>query len=331
MISLSRFTKTGTSVYTKPVYILSSLILTLAVVFTTLIISGCTSSAPTVRKFYIVSLRYEDSNTSDLVGNVADFLKKDDGGVERLNTLRVGYRGVCVEGSMEDSNSQNSSTTSPQSWTCTRHPGDLPHLTHDPLNLYTLSNILLTRITFSTPLWVALACLATGWLALLPNTLSLPFIPPPHIITRKIAAASSALGSLFLLGLLMLHQVTISSVTELVIKLTMGVVNADAGTAIPAFGWSAFALASVAAAGLTALLVAEMAVESAKRRAEECLEAGLAKAGVDKEMLRGFRASAGKVEQPSNGDGENFSRLKAGGLSLATQLCHKGMEARAGK
>lgn len=230
-----------------------------------------------------------------------------------MKEIRTAYRRLCVIG-----NSSSICGTT----------GNIHPLSHDPLDLLDLADLMINKITFSTPLWAALACISIALLVELPNALSLPMLPRPPLLTRKLAAGAAAMGCLLLLGSMVLQRVTVSAIVELVERLTMGAVLTHVGNALPGFGWAAFAMMVLSSTGLGALVLAEMAVLAAKAKAEKCAERGLGKVGLDTDMLRGFKENAQHVTSENSSDSEGFSRPKPAALNIAANLYRKGMEAR---
>lgn len=177
----------------EPVFLFAIIVLTISTVFTTFILTG--STAPGLRKFYLISLRYNtDSNASKIIGSLDDLFSSDKGKVSFSN-IRVGYRGLCIEHS--------------QGWDCAKDGAALGHaagdIGGDPLDLVAIADIYRNKISFSFPIWVAVIALAVGWLGVAVNCI--PGIPIPAW-TKKVAAAGCTLGSLALLGAMVLQQVT---------------------------------------------------------------------------------------------------------------------------
>lgn len=164
--------------------------LTISTVFTTFILTG--STAPGLRKFYLISLRYnDDAAASKILGGLDDLFSSDTGKVSFSN-IRVGYRGLCIEHS--------------EGWDCARDGAALGgDIGGDPLDLVAIADIYRGKISFSFPIWVAVVALAVGWLGVAANCI--PGVPIPSW-TKKAGAAGCALGSLALLGAMILQQVT---------------------------------------------------------------------------------------------------------------------------
>lgn len=249
--SLSRF---GFGQFTKPVFLFTLIVLTISTVFTTFILTG--STAPGLRKFYLISLRYNpDASASKILGSLDDLLSSDKGKVSFSN-IRVGYRGLCIEHS--------------NGWDCAKDGTTLGHIagdiSGDPLDLVSIADIYRNKISFSFPIWVAVIALSIGWLGVALNCI--PGIPIPAW-TKKVAAAGCTLGSLALLGAMTLQQVTSGAVSTLVDKMGMDAVEIHIGTANIGFGWAAFALSMLATIGVTAIVAAEWGVAAAQAKALE--------------------------------------------------------------
>lgn len=190
--------------YIEPVFLFSIIVLTISTVFTTFILTG--STAPGLRKFYLISLRYNtDSGATKLIGKLDGLFSSDKGKVTFSN-IRVGYRGLCIEHS--------------EGWDCARNGAAIGHaagdVSGDPLDLVAIADIYRDKISFAFPVWVAVVSLGIAWVCVALNCI--PGIPIPAW-TKKIAAAGCTLGSLALLGAMVLQQVTsyvpsLSSTTE---------------------------------------------------------------------------------------------------------------------
>lgn len=181
----------------EPVLLFSLIVLTISTVFTTFILCGTTS--PALRKFYLISFSYNDSSTTTEVLNGLEkldgFLSSSKNDSATFSLIRVGYRGLCVDHS--------------EGWDCARTSADLERvagdLGGDPLDLMAIADIYRSRISFSLPVWVAVIAMAVGWLGIAVNCI--PAIPIPAW-TKKVAAVGCTVGTLALMGTMVLQQVT---------------------------------------------------------------------------------------------------------------------------
>src|SRR5690554_6467911 len=93
----ARLSKFGTNQFTKPVYLFSLVTLCVSLVLSSIILTGCTSSAPGIRKFHLLSLTYiPDASNTTLIPSINAALSADKSNVT-FNEIRIGYRGICVE------------------------------------------------------------------------------------------------------------------------------------------------------------------------------------------------------------------------------------------
>ncbi|KAI5790311.1 Ca2+ regulator and membrane fusion protein Fig1-domain-containing protein, partial [Geopyxis carbonaria] len=185
---------------------------------------------------------------------VSDILS-DDKGNSTFSSVRIGYRGVCIESTTgKDKDS---------SWTCAPTGSEIfgSSLGGDPIDLVSIGDVFKDKISFSTPLIVSAIFLGLAWLCVAINCI--PAIPIPAV-TRKVAAVSASAGTLLFCGAMVLQQVTTGAVETLVARLGVGAVLIDVGNADIAFGWAAFALAVVAAVATAAVAAAEYAVAKAQ-------------------------------------------------------------------
>lgn len=181
----------------EPVLLFSLIVLTISTVFTTFILCGATS--PALRKFYLISFSYNDSSTTTEVLNGLEkldgFLSSSKNDSATFSLIRVGYRGLCVDHS--------------EGWDCARTSADLERvagdLGGDPLDLMAIADIYRSRISFSLPVWVAVIAMAVGWLGIAVNCIPVILIPA---WTKKVAAVGCSLGTLALMGTMVLQQVT---------------------------------------------------------------------------------------------------------------------------
>lgn len=258
--------------------------------FTSLLLVGCTSPTAGIRKFYLLSLRYNPESKSSLISDLDSLLSSDRGPNGTFNNVRIGYRGVCVE-ARRDENATDAD------WHCGwRTPDVFTDLAGDPLDLLKVADLYKDRISFSTPLWAATVTLAVAALLVIVNCI--PAIPIPAV-TRKIASAAASFGMLLLLGCMMLQQVTSSTVDNLVTQLGVGAIDIDIGYANVAFGWAAFACSVLAAVGVTAVAAAEAAVVRAQTKAELMATIGLEKATGGRVDLNDFRQFTNATAAPS--------------------------------
>lgn len=186
------------------------------------------------------------------VSGLEQVLEADNQSSTTFQSLRVGYRGVCVL--------YNSTDEASAEWDCSTHTGHFGNLGGDPLDLVSVAEIYRNKISFSVPLWCSVAFLGVTWLTIFPNLL--PFDVP--YIVRQIAAMSICAATLLLLGAMVLHQVTTVAVEALVTKLDMNAVDIERGAAVIVFGWAAFALATLAAMFVGALVAIEPPMERSR-------------------------------------------------------------------
>jgi len=292
----NRFSRLGTGQCTKPVYFFSSLTLTVTLIFLALILAGCTTPTPILRNFELITLSYHPSKEpKSIIPSLDSLLKVDKSGTNTFSTLRVGYRGVCIL-------SSSKSDSSP-SWKCTGTGSSQGNFESDPLDLVAVGDLYKDHISFSTPVWAATILFAIAWIMVSVN--NIPFIPIPPV-TRKIAGVAAVLGSLVLLGAMVLQQVTMSAVVMLVKGLGLGVVDIEVGKEVTAFGWAAFAVGVLGSVGCAAVAVAEIAVERVKGKAGDMMEKRLG-------------AEMGNLGESSRG----VSEPKRAAINLATKVFSK--------
>ncbi|KAF8534058.1 Ca2+ regulator and membrane fusion protein Fig1-domain-containing protein [Trichophaea hybrida] len=135
---LSRLSGFGTAQFQKPIYLFSLTTLIVALIFNSLLLSGCTSPSPGIRKFYLVSLQYNTESTKTTV--ITDISKL-----------------------LSSSHSKNDI---------------VKDLAGDPLDLVTVGDLYKDKISFSTPLWASLISLAIGSFMVLVNCIPAIPIPP---------------------------------------------------------------------------------------------------------------------------------------------------------
>ncbi|KAA8894928.1 Ca2+ regulator and membrane fusion protein Fig1-domain-containing protein [Sphaerosporella brunnea] len=304
---LGSFAKFGTSQLTRPLYIACSAFLLATIVLTTLVATGCSTASPGVRKFYLISLKYDTSSTgSGLLKGLSDAISSDHNGSNgTFASARVGYSGICIE------------TSSPDGWSCGSQTA--ADVSGDPLQLRRVGEVYLKEIAYVLPLWVALALSSAAFLLVAAN--NIPLVRAPAA-TRQAAAAAASLAALLLLASMCLQKVTTEALEKLVASLTDGVVALHRGRAVVGFGWAAFGAALGAA--LCALLVAacELVAARAQAKAEELAAAAVDKASggrVDLEQARsGYAAFAGEGGR---------KKLGKEGVSIAGNLVGKGLAA----
>jgi hypothetical protein len=304
----------------EPIYLFCFCTLVVALVFNSLLLAGCTSATPGLRKFYLVSLHYNTESTkSSIITDLDKVLSSDKGKNGTFNYIRIGYRGICIE-TKKDNNSD-------LTWNCAKHGKDIAKdLGGDPLDLVTVGDLYKDKISFSTPLWASLISLGIGFLMVVANCI--PVVPIPKI-TKKIAAGAAGLGALMLLGSMVLQQVTTSAIATLVGHLGMKAVLIHVGHANVGFGWAAFATAFAAAIGTLAVAAAEMAVERIETKTEQLMERGLDKATggrVGVQDIRGFNPTAYNPNSfpPPPQSSESRKTFGKGGISLVQNImAHK--------
>ncbi|TGZ77864.1 hypothetical protein EX30DRAFT_374347 [Ascodesmis nigricans] len=87
--------KTWYSTATKPAYILVTILLSIALIFSSLIIAGCTKESTMLRNFHLIELRYGEPGA--VAGGFNLTAAADTGTNGTLSAVRVGYRKICVE------------------------------------------------------------------------------------------------------------------------------------------------------------------------------------------------------------------------------------------
>jgi len=310
---------------TESVYLFTLISLTIALILVSFLLAGCTSSTPGIRKFYLLSLRYNPSFNSSLVTDLDALLDGDRGLNGTFSDVRIGYRGICIE-TRADANATEAD------WACGRRTPDVfTDLSGDPIDLLKVADTYKDRISFSAPLWAATLALGLATLLVILN--SLPALPLPAV-TRKIAAAAASVGTLLLLGCMILQQVTSSAVENLVTQLSVGAVDIGIGSANVAFGWGAFACAVLAAVGTAAAAAADAAVLGAQERAQDAAAAGLEKASGGRVGLNDFRPFSNSAAPPPSAAGSAKTatnpkkKLAMKGVSLAGGILQNKFNAR---
>jgi hypothetical protein len=279
-----------------------------------MIATGCSSSSAGVRKFYLISLKYNSSSKSSFIKDISDALSSDTGKNGTFNDLRVGYSGICVE--------TQASKNADAEWHCGKKTSDfVPDLGGDPLSLASVGDMYREEVAYVLPLWISLGASVIAFLLLAANNIPFVNVPP---ITRKIAAAMTAVAMLFLLGSMCLQKVTTEAVQKLVNSLSAGAVEIHLGRADIAFGWAAFGTSLLAAICAGVVTLCEMVVERTQRKAEEVAARSLDKLSggrVDLEDARnGYSAFA-------RGDSEARKKMGKNGISVAGSLVSKGIAA----
>jgi hypothetical protein len=277
-----------------------------------MIATGCSSSSPGVRKFYLISLKYNSSSKSSFIKNISDALSSDTGKSGIFTDLRVGYSGICVE-TKADSKADSE-------WHCGKKTDDfVPDLGGDPLSLASVGDMYREEVAYVLPLWISLGASIIAFLLLAANNIPFVTVPP---ITRKITASMTVLAMLFLLGSMCLQKVTTEAVQKLVNSLSAGAVEIHLGRADIVFGWAAFGTSLLAAICAGVVTLCEILVEKTQRKAQE-----LAANGVDK-------VSGGRIDLEDARTGYNAfvradpeARKKMGknGISVAGELLGKGI------
>ena len=244
----------------EPLYIACLALLAVSLIINSLLIAGCTSSTPGVRKFYLISLKYNpDASKSQIVTGLDKLLKNDKGDGQVFSDVRIGYSGICIETKKEGDDGNGD-------WRCSKHARDISKdMAGDPINLIKVADLYKDKISFVTPLYIATCALVVAFLMVLINCI--PVIPVPAA-TRKIAAAAAATGSLLFLGCMSLQHVTSAAISTLVSELGMNAVLVHVGDANTAFGWAAYALSALAALATLAVAVAEHLANKAQAVAD---------------------------------------------------------------
>ncbi|KAI5810886.1 Ca2+ regulator and membrane fusion protein Fig1-domain-containing protein [Peziza echinospora] len=278
---ITRFTSFGTSALTRPIFLFTLVSLTVSIIFTSLILAGGTSETAGLRKFYLVSFKYNPDSafykTYEQYGNAKEKLedtknkveekgkdtikkinpfdkradKKDDNKDPSFKVIRVSYRGLCVEHT--------------EGWDCAASSDKLPEqdLEKDPLNLVEIADMYKDKIVWSVPFWITVSSAAIAYIMIILNSLPIPSFTPPFW-TKKLAASMLGLSLVSTLGGMVLGDVTTSSVSKLVDKVTMGAIVAHQGKMVVVFGWIVFALVTLCFLGIVAVVVAEWGVLQAQ-------------------------------------------------------------------
>lgn len=288
--------------------------LTLSTVFTTLLLTGATTSG--LRKFYLLELEYERSGSlgrlADLAGSMG---LPQDGGAQKFYSVRVGYRGTCILSSKDKDGKD-------QDWSCAADSagGKPSNFSGDPLQLVDIAELYGKHISFSVPLWVALSLLITSWVATAISCV--PVVPIPKA-THKVAAGAAGLAVLALGGSMTLQHVTGGAVASIVRTMGMDAIKSKLGSMNQAIGWSAFALVILAAGGTTTVVVveaiAEKAQAAAERKAEELVGVSAASS------LRSGIAAA-TAGPTATGGGPGTGSLRGQGLTMATKVIKGGLD-----
>lgn len=245
---------------TEPLYLACLALLVVSLIINSMLIAGCTSPIPGVRKFYLISLKYNpDASKSQIVTGLDKLLKSDKGDSQVFSDVRIGYSGICIETKKKGDKGNGS-------WRCSKHARDISKdMAGDPVNLIRVADLYKDKISFVTPLYMATCALVVAFLMVLINCV--PVIPVPAA-TRKIATAAAATGSLMLLGCMSLQHVTSAAISTLVSELGMNAVLVHIGDADAAFGWAAYALSALAALATLAVAVAEHLANKAQAVAD---------------------------------------------------------------
>lgn len=231
----------------------------MSLVINSLLIAGCTSPKPGLRKFYLISLKYNpDVAKSKIVTGLDKLLDSDKSDSQVFSDIRIGYSGICIE--------TKKGSGGDDGWHCSKHARDISkNITGDPIGLVKVADLYKDKISFVTPLYLATCTLAVAFLMVLVNCI--PVVPVPAT-TRKIAAAAATGGSLVLLGCMSLQHVTSSAISTLVGHLGMDAMLINIGSANAAFGWAAYAMSALAALATLAVAVAEHLASKAQAVAD---------------------------------------------------------------
>ncbi|KAF3917990.1 hypothetical protein ABW21_db0201623 [Orbilia brochopaga] len=188
----------------------------------------------------------------------------------QFNEARVSYSGICVEvASMEGIKGSQ--------WLCgSVNTTEVLGATAggDPFDLIGVSAYFKDKVAFALPWWVATACLGIAMLCQM--VLMIPLLPIPPVV-QKVTAVFALIGTLALLGGLILQHVTANTVASITSRLTIGTVNAHVGRMNQALGWSGFALALLASICISVVVAAEMALERGERMMDQAADAAINK------------------------------------------------------
>ncbi|KAK6350288.1 hypothetical protein TWF696_006519 [Orbilia brochopaga] len=188
----------------------------------------------------------------------------------QFNEARVSYSGICVEvTSMEGIKGSQ--------WLCgSVNTTEVLGATAggDPFDLIGVAAYFKDKVAFALPWWVATACLGVAMLCQM--ILMIPLLPIPPVV-QKVTAVLSLIGTLALLGGLILQHVTANTVASITSRLTINTVNAHVGRMNQALGWSGFALALLASICISVVVAAEMALEKGERMMDRAADAAVGK------------------------------------------------------
>ncbi|EWC48661.1 hypothetical protein DRE_01883 [Drechslerella stenobrocha 248] len=188
----------------------------------------------------------------------------------QFNEARVSYSGICVEVmSMEGIKGAQ--------WLCgSVNTTEVLGATAggDPFDLIGVAAYFKNKVAFALPWWVATACLGVAMLCQM--VLMIPLLPIPPIVQR-VTAVLALVGTIALLGGLVLQHVTANTVAALTHRLTIGTVDAHVGRMNQALGWSGFALALLASIAVGVVVAAEMALERGERMMDRAADMAASK------------------------------------------------------
>jgi len=322
------FSNFGTSSLSRPVFLFSLLCLTLSLIFNSLILAGSTSSSPTLRKFYLVSFKYNtnsefyktlesiysakdklndvkdkltdvkdkvDDKVDDTKDKVDDTLNKinpfdkRDSKEPTFNEIRVGYRGLCIDTS--------------HGWECAPSAAKLStqDIGRDPLKLVEIADMYKDKIVWSLPFWVCVSTTALAWIMVIVNALPIPLAIPAW--TKKVAAGCLAIAAVSSLGAMVLAGVISSSVSTIIGKVTIDAIEVRVGRMNLSFGWTVFALVTVSFLGVCAIVAAEWGVNKITTVVEAQAEKGVNAATGGRFGVSDVEGARAKLEGLKRGNG----------------------------
>lgn len=234
---------------------------TLAIIFYSLVLTGCSTDADAIRNIYLTSLSYQNmpASTSDSSALVNPNLTATFAALVNNTSLevRASYFGLCVLGS-----------GGPQSWICGGDTASIARLyqpQQDPLNIIWASVRFKNGIVFSGLIiaTIALAFIAICLLATFPGWHTetddrgdeLDVKPFPSKSVSQITLAATTLASLLaLVSMMWQHAASVAAATTAQ-DLAYGAVNSKVGAATMALGWLGLAFLVISALGILVMVM----------------------------------------------------------------------------
>lgn len=267
MLVSGALSKFSGSVYKKPIFIFSLVVLSVSLILSGLILGGGSSESPIVRNFYLVTFRYNPESKffqnyekvdkildapKDALDKVGDKLRKGSDNKDSkdekndqpsFHEIRVSYQGLCVDTS--------------EGWDCAKSIEKLPEqdLSNDPASLVAIADLYKDKIVWSAPFWFTVISSGIAWILVLINCT--PFWEMP-LYTKTIATAMLIIASIANLGGMILGSVTSGSVAEIVKTVTFDAIEVHTGSMVVATGWASFALVTLALIGIGSVTAADL-------------------------------------------------------------------------